>query len=63
MGFNYASTTLMQKIMILKSVSMPTQKSFKSHGDVPTQGWLEDTHLDDKHEAMTKIILHIKQVI
>ena len=26
MGFNYASTTLMKKIMILKSVSIPTQR-------------------------------------
>ena len=66
MGFIYASTTLMQKIMIQKSVSMPPVKKFKSHGDDAAQKmtwnwicsiWMINSMLHQR------IILLIKQVI
>ena len=45
MGVNYASSTLMLKIVILKSVSKPMERRIRSHGDGFTSRWLEDAQL------------------
>ena len=63
MGFNYASSTLMQKIMIQKSVSMPTQRCSDHMETILLKDDLKIFNLDDQLKAKPKIILHIKQVI
>ena len=57
MGFIRASLTLMLKIMIMKSVSMPTLKMVKSHGDDAAQkmtwNWI-CSNVDDQLKATLK---------
>ena len=63
MGFNRASSTLMKKIMILKSVSMPTQRgsyhmeTLLLKDDPQTLIWMM------KSKLFPNIIHHIEGVI
>ena len=63
MGFIYASTTLMLKIMILKSVSMPMQRCIRHMEMILHKDDLETFIWMIKLEETSKIIQHIKQVI
>ena len=63
MGFNYASTTLMLNKHDSQRCEHADTKMSTSLGDGTTQRWLEDIHLDDKLEEMSKNIQHIDQVI
>ena len=64
MGFDYASSTLMQKIMIQKSVSMTSQRQSQHHkgthtlkDDLKLIIWMKS------EEQSQKIIIYIKEVI
>ena len=54
MGFNYASTTLIQKIMILKSVSMPTLSCSNLMETILLKDDLKVLNLDDILKATSK---------
>ena len=53
-GLTYASTTLMQKIMILKKCEHANTKMFISHGDVNTPTWHLNILLDDAADVIFK---------
>ena len=54
MGLNYASTTLMQKIMIQKSVSMPTLWCSNHMETMLLKDDLKILNLDDQHKATSR---------
>ena len=54
MGFNYASTTLMKKIMILKCVSMPTLRCSNHMETILLKDDLKKLNLDDELKATSK---------